>query len=222
MTDSANEESSWVVLPGGIFTADGIWFHTSEDDLESFASAVIDRYGLSLLLQKAADWVILPVSLSVLSLGLLLLIANPWVAFSASIGIFIVLSVLSPSTVFFGLIPFVRKLNHPIFQGLLYVLILSFLASSGQMAALVTGLVGFIVYRWRIVTRLTAPLVKSIRARISPLEAPDLILRNVLIRAALKHGIEIGALGGMQQRMLEIMHYRKKGSKKPAPEKKAK
>ncbi len=210
MTD---KKASWVELPGGIFTADGLWFHTSEEDLNAFAPDVIERYGLGSLLRKAADWNALPVTVSVLSLGLFLLVSAPWQAAAGAVTVLFFLSVVSPYTVLFGLIPVVKRLNHPIFQGLLFVMILSFLAADNQMIALTVGLLGFILIRWQIVTRLLSPLIHALRQRLSPLEAPDLILRNVLLRAALKHGDDIGELPGMQQRMLEIMNYRKKSSK---------
>lgn len=213
MTESKGESASWVELPVGLFTAEGIWFHTSEEDLRSFAPEVIERYGLGTLLQNAASWLALPISLSVLSLGLLLLTASPLVAAISSIVIYFLLSVVSPSTVLIGVFPVLRLLNHAIFQGLFYVLILSFLAAQGQMIALAVGLMGFILFRWQVVSRLLSSLLQTISSRMSPLEAPDLILRNIMLRSALKHGNNVGELDAMQQRMLEIMHYRKKKGK---------
>jgi len=207
------KKASWVELPGGIFTSDGLWFHTSEEDLLSFAPDVIHRYGLESLLRKAADWNALPVTMSVLSLGLLLLVSAPWQAATAAVLILFFLSVVSPSSVLLGLIPIMKKLNHPIIQGLLFVLILSFLAANSQMVALTVGLVGFVFLRWQIVGRVLSPVIQALRLRLSPLDAPDLILRNILLRAALKHGDEIGELAAMQRRMLEIMNYRKKSAK---------
>ncbi len=204
---------TWVELSEGILTADGVWYHTREEDLQNFAPEVIEHYGISVLLGRSDSWVKLPVTATLLSLILFLLVVSPWLAALYALAVFLLLSLLSPFVVFFGLIPTVSRLNHPIAQGLGYIAVLTFLAANNQMAALGVGLIGFVVLRLQFVTRLIAPLSSRFHKAMSPLSAPDSILRNVLIRASLKHGYDAGALSKMQDRMLDIMNYRKKSAK---------
>lgn len=204
---------TWVELPEGILTADGVWYHTREEDLRNFAPEVIEHYGISVLLGRSDSWGKLPITATLLALILLLLVVSPWLAAFYSLAVFLLLSALSPFVVFFGLIPTVSRLNHPIVQGLGYIAVLSFLAANTQMVALAVGLIGFVVLRLQFVTRLISPLSARFHKAMSPLSAPDLILRNVLIRASLKHGFDAGELSKMQERMLDIMNYRKKSAK---------
>ena len=204
---------TWVELPEGILTADGVWYHTREEDLRKFAPEVIEHYGISVLLGRSDSWIKLPITATLLVLILFLLVVSPWLAAFYALAVFLLLSLLSPFVVFFGLIPTVSRLNHPIAQGLGYIAVLSFLAADTQMVALAVGLIGFVVLRLQFVTRLISPLSTRFHKAMSPLSAPDLILRNVLIRASLKHGFDAGELSKMQERMLDIMNYRKKSAK---------
>ncbi len=211
--EETESRPTWVELPEGILTADGVWYHTKEEDLRSFAPEVIEHYGISVLLGRSDSWVKLPTTTTLFALLLFLLVVPPWLAAVYALAVFLLLSLMSPFVVFFGLIPTVSRLNHPIAQGLVYIAVLSYLAASTQMAALAVGLIGFVILRLQFLARMISPLSVRFYKSMSPLSAPDLILRNVLIRASLKHGYDAGGLAKMQERMLDIMNYRKKSAK---------
>lgn len=208
------DSSSYVELPDGLFTSDGIWYHTTIDDLHAFASETIDRVGLESLLGSAATWGRLPTTMGLISLVLFLTLAAPWQSVLGSLSVYLMLAVLSPSVVIYSLIAVVRKLDHPIFQGLIYVLGLSFLASSASFPSVAIGLTGFVLYRWQVVSRVLSPVVDLLRNRWSPLDAPDQILRGVLIRASQKYSTSLTEVDRMEKRMIEIMNYHRRESKK--------
>lgn len=201
---------TYVEMPEGIFTSDGIWYHTSIKDLTEFAPGIMGRSGPAALFQKAGDWSRLPVTCALWTLPCLLLFSSPWQAVAGAYLVFLALSTLSPSVVFYSIIPVVRAMNHPIAQGLFYVLAMSYLASSGQKMEMGVGLAGFIALRWQIISRLSEPLLRILRKPISVLPVHDQILRNVLIRASQKHGESVEELARMEKRIIEIMTYRKR------------
>lgn len=204
----------WAESSDGIVTIDGGRFHTTEQDLRTFAPDVIDRYSVDSLLKMASTWSRLPATKGLLVLIALLPNATLWQAVAAAVLVWLFTSVLSPSTVFLTFVRPISWISHPVVQGLLYVLVLSVLAAQGSLAAVGVGLAGFIVFRWALLDRVLGPLVATLRKPLSPLTAQDAILRNLIVRAALKHGYPVGGTDVMQRRILEIMHYRRSSRKK--------
>ena len=204
----------WAQSPDGIVTIDGGRFHTSEEDLRAFAPDVVDRYGVELLLKMASTWARLPATKGLLVLIALLPYAAIWQAATAAILVWLFGSVVSPSTIFLVFIRPLSWVSHPVVQGLLYVLVLSLLAAQGNLAAVGVGLAGFIVFRWALLDRVFGGVVAALRKPLSPLPSQDAILRNLIVRAALKHGYPVGGTDVMQRRILEIMHYRRSSRKK--------
>ena len=210
MTEASDQ---WVETPEGIFTAEGLWFHVAVSDLTSFAPDVVSRYEMDGLLSMATSWVRLPQTMGILSLAAFLPGFEWWQAALGSVLVWLFLSVASPSTVVVAPLKALRFLHHPVVQGLIYVLVLSAMASSGNNAALATGLTGFILFRWQIVSRALNPIADRLRKPLSPLAVTDTILRNLTMRLALRHGYDVGGTADMQRRMLEIMHYRRNRAK---------
>ena len=204
----------WAESPDGIVTIDGGRFHTTEADLRSFAADVVDRYGMTTLLKMANTWARLPATKGLLILIALLPYAALWQAAAAAILVWFFGSVVSPSTVFLVFMRPLSWISHPVVQGLLYVLFLSLLAAQGAYPAVGLGLAGFIVFRWGLLDRVFGRVVATFRKPLSPLPVQDAILRNLIVRAALKHGYPVGGTDAMQQRILEIMHYRRSTRKK--------
>lgn len=197
----------FVEMPGGVFTSDGIWYHTTVRDLESYAPDIIKKLGLQTLFQKAGDWSRLPVTLTVWALPCLLLILSPIPAVLASIFLFLMMSYLAPNVVVYGLIGSIRFMNHPMVQGLLFVMAMSYFASSGEMVAVGCEVVGFILLRWQVLTALIEFVLKKARPNQIPIH--DRILKNVLVSASRKYAAPLLEIDRMEKRMIEIMTYHK-------------
>ncbi|NQV72361.1 hypothetical protein HQ496_04490 [bacterium] len=216
MTSGTTKSStfSFVELPKGIFTSDGNWYHTTSGDLRSFSSEVLDKIGLSALLQMAGEWSRIPVSVSIWVLPIMLPSAGLWLGLFATLSLYLVLSVISPSVIIIQVMSLVRGLNHPIAQGLFYVMMLSYFANTDRMEMLVIGLIGFIAFRWQLVDKILLPVVSRLRRKLSPLPVHDQILRNVIVRSAQKQGAPLAELDRMEKRVLEIIHYKRRKKKK--------
>ncbi|MDA0379052.1 MAG: hypothetical protein O3C45_03830 [Bacteroidetes bacterium] len=195
--------------PLGILTADGRRYHTRPSDLEAFAPDVLQRYGLDTLLRMAAGWSQLPTALALFLLLALLLSTDAWVAVSATLLTWLFCSVVLPSVVFPSIARPVTWLVHPVAQGLLFVGVLSLMAASGHIVGVWIGLAVFILLRWQLPERLLGGLVVYLRRPLSGLPPDDAILRNLIVRLALRHGYDVGGTDQMQQRILEIMNRRR-------------
>lgn len=194
----------------GLFTAEGIWFHTTVDSLTSFAPDVVSRIGLERLIAEATAWARIPTHAGIWMLLAALAISGTWQAVVACLATYLILAIWGPILVRPELARAARRLASPIFQGLMYVFVLSALAMSGRLDAMVVGLVGFVLFRWGIVDRVTAPLLERAPGVSNRLPAPDRTLRNLMIRYAFAIGVYTEEVEAMEETMIKLWNYRRK------------
>lgn len=203
------EGIDFVELPVGIFTADGVWFHTNEEMIEQFAGGVLERRPLRQLLADATVWLNLPVTATAWLLPIYLFVGGPSVAALAALITWIFLALLAPFVVLPSLVRGVRLLSHPIGQGFFYVITLSYFAAGDEFGAVGVGIAGFILLRWGLIDRLLLPVVRMLPAPGPDLPRPDHVLRNLIVRNALRFGVELPELDRMERRILEIWNRRR-------------
>jgi hypothetical protein len=206
--------AEFVETPHGLFTADGVWFHTTVAGLRDFAPDVVEHTGVDRLVAEASAWTRFPAHAAVWVLLVSLVIGSPLQAALAALVSHIFLSIWGPLLVRPGGARLVRWSGSPLLQGLAYVTVLSALAPGGRLGAVGAGLAGFILLRWGIVDRLVRPLVRYAPGMTRTLPAPDRTLRNLIIRYAMNMGRNTGEVDEMERRMLEIWNYRKNGGAK--------
>jgi hypothetical protein len=190
-------------LPAGIFTADGVWFHTSESALREFAGEVIEQIGMGKLLMTAGAWLRSADTVGALSLALFLLIMHPVVAVLLAFAIYITWDVLSPSFAFILLVRAVRALSGAAFQGVLFVIVLSWLGMNDQVLGAILGLVCFVLLRWGLARNAVSRLEERY-AGGDMIPKADRVLRGLLIRHALALGITLPPTAVLEERILEI------------------
>ncbi|NBB87175.1 MAG: hypothetical protein GVY12_13285 [Bacteroidetes bacterium] len=199
----APDEGFYADTPRGMFTAAGTWYHTSEELLRAYAAPVLKHATITELLKKAETWLASPLTVGVLSLVMALLVLPAWAAAIVSVGVYVGWAALSPSLVSLTVLPLVRALNSVWVQGLAYVFVLSVLAAQDAMVALTVGLIGFVLYRWRLLPRLLAPLIERLQQQVHPLPAPDQVLRAVVVRTAMKHRESLPELEAMERDIIK-------------------
>ncbi|NNE69909.1 MAG: hypothetical protein HKN29_06040 [Rhodothermales bacterium] len=218
MTDSKADKRSrkgekppaFVDLPNGIFTLQGVWFHTRVEDLRQFCGDLLKHVSLEKLLADAAAWLRSPATFALWVFLLGVMLRSPVTAVVAGVTGYIGWGVLSPGLVLRPLVALARVLQHPIVVGAAYVLGLSWLSSGGQTVGVVAGLLWFILVRWGVVEKILSPAVSHLRKRLYRLPAPDQILRGLIIRHALAHRVSVGDLDAMERRILEIANRHRK------------
>lgn len=199
-----------------MFTASGTWFHATRADLESYAPAVLDRVGMERLIRDAETVLRSPQAFTLWILLALLAVVSPFQAALAAVIVHLGWSVLAPGLVTLPLVRIYRLLDAVPLQGLAYVVVLSVLANQGHLAALGTGLAGFVLVRWGLLARVTEPVAAAMRRSLFRLPLPDQCLRAVIVRHALATGAPLAELEAMERRMLEFAARREKGRRSDA------
>lgn len=199
----------FVSMPHGIFTAEGVWFHTTEELLRDFAPEVVERVGVERLLREASAWARFPAHAAVWMLLVFLLLATAAQAAAGALAVYVFLAIFGPGLARPGGARLAVRLSKPIVQGLAYVGVLSFLAADGRLGATGAGLAGFILLRWGVIDGIVRPIARRAPGMKRTLPAPDRTLRNLIIRYAMKMGMYTQEVAAMEASMLRIWNYRK-------------
>lgn len=208
----ATDGAYYVDTPAGIFTASGVWYHTTEKALQAYAGPVLAKEPLVKVFQDAEVWLRSPQTLALWALPALVVQLSPVGAALSALVIYVGWSLLGPGLVNRPALAVLRWLDKVLLQALFYVFMMSLLAAQGAFTALWVGLGGFILLRWGLVEKATGALVRWGVARLYPLPASDQVLRATIVRAALRHGASLPELDRMTDHMVEIMS-RNKGRK---------
>ena len=194
-------EAAFVDTPKGIFTASGLWFATTQKALEAYAGPVLERESLPRLLGRAEIWLRSSQVVTLWALPVLLLLVPPSAAALSALTLYIGWRSLGPSFVSEAAANVLRLLDVVFAQGLYYVFMLSLLAARGQMTAMWIGLAGFMLLRWGVLAKLSAPIVGMIWKSLYALPVPDQVLRAFIIRTALKHRLSLPQLDRLEEQM---------------------
>lgn len=194
--------SDFVDTPKGIFTAAGIWFHTTESLLRAYAGAVLEHVALHRLLMHAVLWLRSPDLLAIWTAPVLLAVLDPVPAVLAVVTVYVGWQVVGPSFTSLAAVAVFRVLDQTWLQVAYYIVALTLLAATGSYAPMWIGLGLFILVRWGLLARLTAPLVTRLQARLYPLPVADQVLRGFLIRVALKHRLTLSHLDNIERQII--------------------
>lgn len=202
----ADDSTTYIDTPRGIFYASGIWFHTTEDKLREYAGDVLAHEGLEELLDQAAVW--LRSGRVVLLWGLLgaLLTVPPLAAAAGALVVYLAWEVVGPSLVNRPMVQAFRLLERPGVQMAGYLLGLSFLAQVDAYWSVAAGLAGFILVRWDLLPRLLMPIITRLRRALYRLPAADRVLRLVIVRAAMKYDVSQPDVDRMQEEVWRTMN----------------
>ena len=191
---STDDHPAFLDTPGGLITASGVHFHTTRALLEQYAGPVLEKVGLDTLVGRAEVWLRSGQTIALWSLALLLLVLSPLGAVLAALTVYLAWETLGPSFVSRRLVAVLRVLEKPLAQAALYIAVLSYLGAQGNVAAVGVGLAGFVLMRWRVLPLALRPVLKLLRRPLYTLPPPDQVLRAFVLRAALRHNIDLPQL----------------------------
>lgn len=201
--------------PQGILTESGIWYKTTVDLLNDYASELFEREPLELHLAFSDAWLRSPHTLSLWIMALGIMYLDPWQIALSVLLFFPAWQIIAPSLVSRNFTPILKIFDAVLLQAILYATTMSLLAMSGQYDALVIGLIGFVIFRWGVLTYLMRPVVSRCWKIMYTLPVPDHILRSYIIRGALRHGITLKDFESIEQSIVENIINKKsfKGGK---------
>ncbi|MEX0822322.1 MAG: hypothetical protein WD021_09275 [Rhodothermales bacterium] len=195
--------STYVDTPKGIFTAAGVWFRTTESELEKYAGEVLEHESIERLIERSEVWLRSPQTFTVWLFPVFLAAIDPLPAALAALTVFVGWRSLGPSLVSRVLQRVLSVLDLVWLQGLYYVAVLSYMASAGRFVAVWAGLAGFILVRWGVVERVTELIVRLIWGTMYKMPVADHILRAFIIRAAMKYSVSLPQLDVLERRIVE-------------------
>lgn len=215
-THMDSDASTYVNTPYGMVSADGRWYHIPEGAVREYAGPVLDYVSLDTLVGWADAWIASPRTVTLWGLPVLLGVLPPGWAVGAALALYGGWMVLSPALPWIGGVRLVSGLSHVGLQALYYALTLSILAGLGQLAAMGVGLVGFVLLRWNIVDRMGGVVRQWVHPRLYPLPVADQVLRALIVRAALKHRVQVSQVEALTTAILENWGDRSEAETDPA------
>ncbi|MDX1438286.1 MAG: hypothetical protein R3284_00135 [Rubricoccaceae bacterium] len=193
------EVPAYLDTPRGLVTPEGTKFLTTESLLNEFAGEVLQKVSLSSLVRRTEIWLRSPSTITMWALPLLLAVGPVWLAGLLALLLYFGWSIFAPSFPFSPLIALHRQLERPLLLAVYYIIGLTLLAWSGNTAAAVVGLVVFVAFRLRLAEYLLRPPLSLAQKRMYPLPIPDQILRALILRSALRHGISLPELNRLEE-----------------------
>lgn len=191
----------YIDTPRGIVTAGGLELRTTEALLRDYAGEVLDAVGLPTLIRRTEVWTRSPQTAAALVLPFALAVLPWWAAVALALAVYALWTLAAPSLASSRMARLFSVLEHPVLQGLLYVAVLSALASSGQTAAAIAGTVGFVALRLGAVGAFMQRALGPVLDRLFALPVPDQTLRALIVREAFRRGIELDELGEISRRV---------------------
>ena len=195
--------------PQGILTESGIWYGTTVNLLNEYAAEVFEREPIEAHLARADTWIRSPHTLSAWLLALGLIYYDPWQIAVVVLGFFLGWQILAAALVNRGVSTLLRILDAVLMQAILYAGTMSILAMTGRYQAVAVGLIGFICFRWGILSYLMRPLIIRCWKAMYRLPVPDHILRAFIVRSALRHGINLADFADIEQEIIQNVFKKK-------------
>jgi hypothetical protein len=202
----AENHSTYIDTPRGIFTAAGTWFHTTEDALKEYAGPLIERVPISRLIASAESWFRSP--------GVVIIWATPFLLWNtglllttlADVFLFLLFALWGPLLANQWALPLLRILENVLAQAMLYVASMSFFALGGRFDLMAFGLVLFILVRWGLIEKAFNLSLDPMRKRLYQFPYADQVLKSVMVRAALKHRVSLPELDRMERFIMNNLH----------------
>lgn len=210
MKNKSSGQAEYVELPTGLFTAGGLWFHTTEASLREFAGPVIDRVGIEALLSQSGIWYRSADPATAFFFLVMLVLVPPLQAASLAVIFYLIWDALLSQFVFPSVIRFTGRLSSPFIQGLAYLVVLSRLGTLGHPYAVLAGLVGFVLIRWGVIRSIAGRISRRFGGSKNAIPRTDRILRSLIIQYALSLGITLPSTESYERRVLEIWNRGKR------------
>jgi hypothetical protein len=207
---STSSDQFFIETKLGIVTRTGDWFHTTGEQIESFAPGLLEKVPLESLVKEALAWVKSPGSLSLVLLYGLLFFVNPWLAGLTSLAFHWFWHHYKSGLVVRGAGTFLRIINSDVFLFLVAFVALSLLGLNEEYVAVGIGVVfffamkpGFLRKGWE----------KMQSGPSDKLTLNDRVLKMVIIKRALYENVPPANVQQMDEQLKELAINRKKGKK---------
>lgn len=197
-----NYSKRYIETPLGIVTSSGHWFHTTSDQIESYAPGLLRKYDLDMLVRAAEAWIKSADALALLLYLGLVFTLSPYLV----LGMVLILHVFWFFNKSAFMVPGLTKLMQLITSdGTLLVaslVIFSWLGISERYTALGLGLILFFLLKLGLIRRLWEYLDRKRKGWIT---LNDRLLKMIILRYAMKENIDIEEVDSMDEQIRDLV-----------------
>ncbi len=179
---SADEEHFFMETKMGVVTQKGEWFHTTAEQINEFAPGLLETISFSSLIKEAQAWVESASSLSLILLYTLLFFINAWIAAIIALAFHWFWYHYKSAFVVNKLYKLFIVINSTFVLFIIALLSLSILGMLQHYAALIIGLLFFILMKPGLLRKCWNRLSKPSKSRLS---LNDRLLKMIIIKHAL-------------------------------------
>lgn len=193
----------WIDTPNGIFTSDGIWFHTREKDLIRYTKSLVEHVSLKELVRDASIWVKSGDALSIYLLTILGFFYDGWLAIAAALTFFVIWLFIRPALVSTYLSRPLLWMSKDMPLILLAVFSFSRRGNNGEYIELTALLITFLVFKFSWLSQAFARIMERSKTSIHLIN--DRILKMLILRSCQKYGVENPELEKMEKEIINIL-----------------
>lgn len=204
------ETESFVEVPNGIFTKDGIWFHTTMKLLDRYARELWTHVSKKELIMAASNQIKSIDLVGIITLCLATLSVNVWSAIPLSLVVIVLYWSFLPTIASRGFSEMLKPLHNDIFLIVLGVLAFSSLGIASKYVDLgiAITLFLFLKFGW-----LGAFMQKRRERSDLPNTFNDRVLKMIIIKESMKHGVSTHEIDTMERDILDFLN-KKTGKKR--------
>jgi len=194
--------------PYSTVTSGGHWFHATRKSVNEYVPGLLKKMSFEDLISKSVVWIDSADSLSLILYFMFAYIVDVWIAAPVAIVFHYIWYQHKSAFVNIVFTPVLSLFNKDFFQLLLAAVILSFMGISGMVAAVVIGMIYFLLFKTGLLRRLWDWL--EVKKDIKGLPLNDRVLKMVLIRYSLYENMPPKEIGKMDQQVQKAILERDK------------
>lgn len=197
--------------PYSTVTSGGHWFHATRDTVREYVPGLLKKFSFEELIAKSVVWIDSADSLALIIYFILAYIVDVWIAALAAFLFHFFWYHQKSAFVNIMFTPILSLFNRDFFQLLLAAVLLSFMGISGMYAAVIVGMIYFILFKVGLLRRLWDWVETKRDSKKLPLN--DRVLKMVLIRYSLYENMPPREIEKMDQQVQKAILERNKKKK---------
>jgi len=195
-----SEQQEFLETPAGIFTKNGVWFHTTLKSLNEFAGELFKRIPLNTLFEKAEQWIKSTDTFGIIISLICLLLLPIHFALPLTLGLSWLFDSFRPTFFSIPLSNLISILNKEFITVTLAVIPLSWFGMSGQYLTLLFGIILFLIFKFGWMRA----LFETVR-RDTGIPMNDRILHMIINKYAIREGITTLSTALIEQRLTKAI-----------------
>lgn len=198
-------ETEYLDTPQGLVTLHGQRYAVRQEELERWAGSVFEVQPLGRILGETRELLAFPESMLLwLAPVVALLTGMPW-AIPVLLAAYPLVTLLMAPVTAGALVSIARYANLVPAQAIYYIIFLSVVSQSGQIAVVIMSLAYFVLIRLDVLSRVFRIPIERLSSAFYHLRLPDVALRSRLLNIAAVYGV---VLDSADDREMKIFSWK--------------